>query len=218
MKKRDAEPYAHVAPGCCRRRRCARAALMRQKMLQEGLTKATITGDSACVKRALNLAYREWGCLDNPLAGKIQLFSEKDTARHVYLTREQVTSIAGHIEDLETRGIVMLAAYASLRQGEILALTDANWRKPLIVLNAATKGKRPRTVPLVPELHGVMDALPFKVTVDTLRKRFRRTRIKAGMPHVRFHDLRHTFASWLAVEPDVPMTVLRDLLGHSTWR
>ena len=38
----------------------------------------------------------------------------------------------------------------------------------------------------------------------------------ADMSHVRIHDLRHTFASWLASNPEIPMTVVRDLLGHSS--
>lgn len=38
---------------------------------------------------------------------------------------------------------------------------------------------------------------------------------KYGIKDIRFHDLRHTFAS-LLIESDVSMKVLQDLLGHST--
>lgn len=37
-----------------------------------------------------------------------------------------------------------------------------------------------------------------------------------GNEHVRLHNLRHTFASWIASNPGIPLTKLRDLLGHSS--
>lgn len=38
---------------------------------------------------------------------------------------------------------------------------------------------------------------------------------KYGITDIRFHDLRHTFAS-LLIEADVSMKVIQELLGHST--
>jgi integrase len=37
----------------------------------------------------------------------------------------------------------------------------------------------------------------------------------AGIPHARLHDLRHTYASWLA-QAGVPIHVIRELMGHKT--
>lgn len=51
---------------------------------------------------------------------------------------------------------------------------------------------------------------PAAVTI-----RFRATATKAGVPVIRFHDLRHTCAT-LALAADVPMKVVSDRLGHST--
>ena len=37
-----------------------------------------------------------------------------------------------------------------------------------------------------------------------------------GKPDLRMHDLRHTFASWLLENPEMALTTVRDLLGHSS--
>ena len=57
-------------------------------------------------------------------------------------------------------------------------------------------------------------ALPLGITYATLRTYFERARDSAGLPHVRFHDLRHTYASWL-VQSGIGLTAVRDLLGHA---
>jgi len=48
-----------------------------------------------------------------------------------------------------------------------------------------------------------------------LRKRFDAARAAVGMAHVHWHDLRHTYGSWLA-QSGHPLTVTRDLMGHSS--
>ena len=50
---------------------------------------------------------------------------------------------------------------------------------------------------------------------DTLARRFRRAARAAGLPAIRFHDLRHTSAS-LALAAGVPIRVVSDRLGHSS--
>ncbi len=36
------------------------------------------------------------------------------------------------------------------------------------------------------------------------------------MEHVRVHDLRHSYASWLASDPNISLTTIRDMLRHSS--
>ena len=38
---------------------------------------------------------------------------------------------------------------------------------------------------------------------------------KAGLPRIRFHDLRHTCATSLIAD-NIPLVTVKDLLGHST--
>ncbi len=49
---------------------------------------------------------------------------------------------------------------------------------------------------------------------DRVQHSFARVREAAGLPHVRFHDLRHTAATLMLAE-GVPLAVISELLGHA---
>lgn len=188
---------------------------MKAAMLADGLSNLTVNRRLAVVRRVLNLSFK-WGWLTEPLGKKIELLSESGSERHIYLARDQVTNLVLAMQNKTAQTVLLVAAYTGLRRGEILGLRPHNWRKPAIVLDAKTKGGKPRAVPLVSELHLTMDSLPFKLTEWELRQDFEQARAQLDMEHVRFHDLRHTFASWLVENPETPLTVVRDILGHSS--
>lgn len=171
---------------------------------------ATVNRKLAVLRRVARLAQRQWGWLDQPLGDRITLLpGEKQ--RHVFLTPAQVKELAGHASR-SVRDAIMLAALTGLRRGELLSLQPEDSRDGSLVLKD-TKNGRPRIVPLPPEAAGVR--LPIRLSPDGLEWGFREARRKAGMEHVRFHDLRHTYASWL-VQSGSSLTVVRDLLGHSS--
>jgi len=86
------------------------------------------------------------------------------------------------------------------------------------------KGKRPRTIPMTADIKKLFSRLvknkdaddfvfrPF-VSENRLYKRFAELLRELGMKGT-LHDLRHTFASHLAME-GVPIPVIKDLLGHA---
>ena len=41
---------------------------------------------------------------------------------------------------------------------------------------------------------------------------------RAGLREIRFHDLRHTSASFLLADPDIPIKAVQELLGHKDYR
>jgi integrase len=66
--------------------------------------------------------------------------------------------------------------------------------------------------------------LVFPTTVGTLTRcqsfisrHFRPLQVRAGVPPVRFHDLRHSSAT-LLIESGVPLPIVSEILGHSTTR
>lgn len=183
--------------------------------LKDGLSNQTINRRLAVVKRVLNLAFIEWGMLEKPIAPKIRKLSEKGLSREVYLTKDQVKELVSHVTDLEARKVIVIASYTGLRRSELLNLTEDSWKAPYVLINNQTKSGKPRTVPVIEELHDLMTP-PFHITDNQLRVAFEGAREKYGNTNLRFHDLRHTFASWLVGDPDIPLTLIRDLMGHSS--
>jgi integrase len=187
---------------------------MKLDMLEEGLKPTTINRRLAVVKRILHLAFAEWEWIDRPLAQKVIKLSEKGQAREIYLSKKEVTELVSNLGD-EARSITLIAAFTGLRRGEILGLKKKHWKKPYIILDSKTKSGKPRAVPVIEEIHDCITP-PFSITEYGLRKAFESARETINRPDIRFHDLRHTFASWLVQEPEIPLTTIRDLLGHSS--
>lgn len=193
----------------------AGATTMKEAMIAQGLSPQTINRRLAVARRVLNLAYKQWGWLKEPLAQKIELMSEKGCDRHIYLTQEEVTGLLLSMTD-DVMAFVLLLSYTGLRKSEARRIDPAvHWRTPNIRFDSKTKGGRPKVVPLHESLHWVMDHAPFDFTEHKIRSQFESARERMGHPEWRMHDLRHTFASWLAENPSVALTTIRDLLGHS---
>lgn len=179
--------------------------------LQAGYSAAHINRHLAILRRVGRLAHG-WGWLQRLQAIEL-LPGEKQ--RHVYLTPAQVRKLMRGTDSL-TADMILFAALTGLRRGEMLRLTPDNIRGTLIVLDSTNKSGRPRTVPMPPEAARIARRrVPFGMGVPLFNKRFRAARVAAGLPHVRMHDLRHTFASWL-VQAGESLSSVRDLLGHSS--
>lgn len=171
---------------------------------------STINRKLATLRRVARLAHRQWGWLTEALGDRINLVpGEKQ--RHVYLDPPAVQKLLRACRG-RVRDAVLLAVLTGLRRAEILRLTTADRRNGALVLGE-TKNGRPRIVPLPKEAAAIR--LPIGLSEGMLRKGFEEARAKAGLPGVRFHDLRHTYASWL-VQAGSGLTVVRDLLGHSS--
>lgn len=171
---------------------------------------ATVNRKLAVLRRVARLAHRQWQWLDEPLGDRIRMLPG-ERQRHVYLTPQQVQRIARAARG-PVRDAILLAALTGLRRGELLGLRPADRRDGALVL-ADTKSGRPRIVPLPPEAARIR--LPIDLTNDQLRHGWDAACAATGVSGARFHDLRHSYASWL-VQAGQPLTAIRDLLGHST--
>lgn len=194
-----------------------KARAMARDLRLNGRAQSTVNNHLQVVKRVLNLAYREWGWLDQAYGDKLQKRSPKNE-RHVYLNIQEISELLAAIPENKTteKKIIALAALTGLRQGELLALEPSNIQRGRILLRAnQTKSGKARSVPVPAYALPWLEDLPFQTTYSRLRVVFENARRDVGRDSLRFHDLRHSYASMLA-QAGESMTTVRDLLGHSS--
>nr|WP_163500548.1 site-specific integrase [Halomonas socia] len=138
--------------------------------------------------------------------------------RHVYLTEQELAELLAVVPERYQveREAILLAMLTGMRRGELMALESRNVYNGRIVLKPnQTKNGKPRIIPLTEEALPLVEALPFDTTGDRVRGAFEKAREKIGHPDIRFHDLRHCYASLLASKGEA-LTSIRDLLDHSS--
>jgi integrase len=188
------------------------------------LTDASINRDVSVLNRILNWALDEGLIALNSLA-HLRLARERHTKRQVMSVEEEETFrnfAATHV-----RIITIAALDTGMRRGELLhqRWEDIDFNQRLLWV---TKSKTPegesREIPLTNRLLTLLSALPKEsATVFTYKSRplhslktaWASALRRAGMRHIRFHDLRHTFATRL-VEAGVIQEIRMALMGHSS--
>jgi integrase len=172
------------------------------------------------------------------LARTLEAGDHRDPSRLAVSDQEREARCA---EDQQEAELVRLAAYAGLRQGELLALRwrDVDFAGSAITVSRAisagvetsTKSGRVRRVPLPHQAAAALDrlsrrndftapdelvfcnALGRSLDSSALRRRFKRARDAAGLRPLRFHDLRHTYGSLLAAA-GVDLVTIQAAMGH----
>lgn len=125
---------------------------------------------------------------------------------------------------------VEIAVLTGLRLGPILRLT---WEQIDLVdgvILAKGKGKgghKPNPVPITPDVRALLERLgPRDVgpvitfrgrALTTIWRGWQNARRRAGLPHIRFHDLRHTFGQALLDETG-NLSLVKDAMHHSDQR
>jgi integrase len=202
----------------------------KNKRYADAVKPATINREVATLKKAFNLARREWEwCSDNPVT-RVSMEKENN-ARDRWLSRNEEMRLLS-VASQWLQDIVVFAVNTGLRMGEILALT---WgavdlcRRTLTVLRSKN-GER-RTIPLNrtvvellsnrEKLRPASTELVFWSKVGTrldgpnLRRAFRLIVKKSRLDDFHFHDLRHTFATRM-VQAGVDLYKVQRLLGHKS--
>jgi len=202
----------------------------RAERLKGTITKSTVNREITIMKRMFNLAI-DWNFADvNPVL-KVKLFSEKDTQKERILTEEEEEKLLKAVPDY-LRPIIIAALNTGMRRGEILNL---RWRqvdmKNRQIRVEQTKSGKTRTIPINDALFQELQyekalsgnseyvfpnpktGLPY----TDVKKSFKKACSDVGIDDLRFHDLRHTFATRLLAS-GVDIVTVRDLLGHFSVR
>ncbi len=182
--------------------------------LAEGRAPATINRRIAMLRRVCRLAHSKWGWLPDDISRKLVALPGGDRKRQTFLSRAQVMSLV-HASPKALGDAILLSAYTGLRQGELLRLTRADVAEGCVIVRDAKSKAGLRTVPVPRQATAILKRLPIKLTVYQLDYQFRLAREATGLEHIRWHDIRHTYGSWLA-QSGAPLTVVRDVMGHST--
>jgi integrase len=158
----------------------------------------------------------------------------KERRRERYLTHDEYERLRTHCRLPWQKMVITTAVYTGMRHGEICEFQKAwiNWTRgghgEIQLPREYTKSQRDRIIPLLPEFSDTLlewchrDPSPWvfsrgtpPVPYHSFRGFFRRARVEANLENLRFHDLRHTFASWW-VQRGGDLMTLRSILGHAS--
>ncbi len=196
------------------------------KRLKEGVCNATVNREIGCLSNLLNTAVTWKRIKNNPIKELPRL--KEPPGRIRYLSLEEINKLLACCPEPPhpLRAIITVALTTGMRKGEIFGL-KWDYIKPesRFILLPVTKNNTVRFIPANDTLLRTLEDLPRnseyvflgrkgKPFVD-LKISFKATCAKAGIEGFRFHDLRHTYASHLAMR-GVHMRALQELLGHKT--
>lgn len=193
---------------------------------------ATIKQVLVLTKRLFNWSIKQGYFLGSNPCNSIEM-PRFDNSVTNPLTKDSLKSLMAVLDAWPNERAVLLikfALYSGKRRGEILKMTwdNVDLENRLLTLQATnTKSKKTQTTPVNNLCMSILNRcqelricdLVFPCSTGVYFSGFdntwKRIRKRAGLDSYRFHDLRHTFASYLASSGKVDIYTLKELLGHS---
>jgi integrase len=210
----------------------------------EEVKPATVNHEMKRLRHMMNKAI-EWGYLrENPCKGIKNL--KEPPGRIRYLSHEELEKLLNACDvssltinpnnkgrifskmiTLYLKPLVQIAIHSGMRRGEVMGLRwkDIDFKERRIILEG-TKNNERRMIPINDTLYQVLKSLPVHLHAEKIfpdingnmvTVTFERACKRAGIKDFRFHDLRHTFASYLTMGGGNLKTV-QTLLGHKDLR
>jgi integrase len=174
----------------------------------------TINRSLGALSKALADAW-ERGETDTDYSGLVKRVPDEHTARKVTLSLEDVRRLADCASE-NVRVAIWAALLTGCRRGEILkARPEDIGTDTMRVLAGNTKTLRYREVPIIAAARPWLARLPIPINFEGVKSGFARARVKAGMPHVQYRDLRRSCGTIL-LQSGAPMHVVSQILGHTS--
>jgi integrase len=205
------------------------------QLLQENVTRKTVNNRLTVLSKCIATAY-EWLELEGT-PPRIKLL-RCDPPKMDFLSQDESESLLFHAHGI-IREMILTALRTGMRQGELKGLqwSSINWETGVIAVQyswcdrakalGSPKSNRVRHIPMTADLHEMLlrrrkdtgfifldrhgrpfDHYRLGSALEDVRK-------KAGLRHIGWHTLRHTFASHLAMK-GAPVTAIQSLMGHSS--
>jgi integrase len=185
----------------------------------------------AVLSHAFTIAMKEWEWVnDNPCMRVSKLKEARGRTR--FLSKEEIHDLLEACKNSKNPYmyiIVVLALSTGARKNEIISLKwkHVHLNREVIVLDK-TKNGDVRVLPLqghaldlIERLHEDKDSCnllfprPYGTEPTNIRSYWIKAVQDAGLEDFRFHDLRHTAASYLAMD-GASITDIAEVLGHKT--
>ncbi len=178
------------------------------------------------MRSAFNFAL-EWNMIPVSISKQVKQL-EVDNNRDKILSMDQIKAILSACDSQDVKDVIMVALYTGSRRGEVMALRfkDIDMIGGIIRLYQEKTGKKkeiPMNKELIPifirkmgEVGQSMDDKLFNITANWVTHKFKKILRKLGYSEdLRFHSLRHSFATYL-LQSGVPLIKVSMLLGHAS--
>lgn len=206
-----------------------------QRIENDKVAKATVDKNVAVAKSFFNWCMIQGLTSANPVK-KVKLFHE-DNERVRFLDPDAEYPkllVEARNGPWYLEPIIVLDVNTGLRRRNILDLRwdQVDFKRRIIRIESRTKNGRPHNLPLndtafqkLKELHQKTASYPHVFVhlegkfegqpITDIKNAFNGAVDRAKIQNFRFHDLRHTFCSWLAIS-GVPLTAIQKLAGHAS--
>jgi integrase len=199
--------------------------LLMADMARAGLKVPTVNKNYRHIRTVLGRMF-EWEYISRPIKLPGQ-WDEEKLAR--FLTIAQLRLLIGEMDDTEFADLCLLSAYTGLRSGELcrLPISDVDNPKGFIRVDSRQKSKKDDRIPITKNARAILDRCLARaqdairptmfrhMTTDYVTHKFKKYVRKAGLPdHIRFHDMRHTYGSYLAMEGHGEKSI-QELMRHA---
>ncbi|MBQ7907569.1 MAG: site-specific integrase [Clostridia bacterium] len=212
------------------------------KMGAQGLSNTSVVYVLATLSKMYSYAVKRGYTAYNPLLSYD--YPRKNSFQYTTLTQEQLEKLLAAAQDADEYPAILLACHYGLRRGEacgvnvkdivdgVLHIRRTSTRIKGLTVTTTPKNDKVRCIKLLSEdakaleiynkkrkrnAEGVLmrDKEGIIVTPNAINKRLRKHLRELGLPQVRFHDLRHSYAT-VMMQNGVNPKIVSTVLGHSS--
>ena len=174
---------------------------------------------------------RKWGIIEtNQLAG-LSLLREENHVNNI-MTDKELGRLVKVLKSDKNRMVCSICLFLLSTGARLNEALNARWehfdleRRNWVIPCDHSKSRKIRSIPLNEHAISLLESLETRDKYDhpfiarggkpftTIHKVWNRLRNEAGLPHLRIHDLRHQYASFL-INQGRTLYEVQQILGHS---